>query len=707
MKRNLSKILAIVFFVILPLSMLVLPSRAAVPAEPHNADSMWIEPSNVAFSLSNASIGQLFNVTVWLNITSDNVFGYQVALHYNRTQLEATRSDFTGTSKSDFMTGHATQTAGPEVDTSSLGNGSVLAFESCKGNDFVAAPHVGSLIWIEFQIILAPQTGETLTSTFDLTTETANNRNWVQDFDLFYVTLAVSNGFYTFTSGTPPPAGPTLTITASPGGTTNPAPGAYSYTLGQNASVQATANGNYVLDHWDLDWANVGATNPYNVTMDTNHTLNAAFIFVPPSGTRLYVDPAQIMNLTMGPSSVFTINITTAGVTDMSICQFNLTYDPNVLNLIGINIQKVQNEYPTPKISQDGFAGYLWIKLTYATPVTTADPTVLVILQFHVEAYGISPLNLTDTHLTDKNGNPLPHDDTDGLFANVIRDVAITNVVPYQNKIYQNWPLNVTVTAKNNGNVSETFDVKAYYNVSLIGTQTVTNLAPSATVDLIFTWDTTGVPEGNYTISANATTVPYEFNTFNNNFIDGIVSVVKIIRDLAITNVVTSRTWVYQGHQVQINVTAKNEGNLTETFNVSAYFDSSIIGNQTITNLPPDNETTLTFIWSTIGVPYCHNYTISAYAWPVPGEANLADNTFVDGKVKVRILGDINGDGTVDGSDLIIVARAFGSYGPNYLGPGSPAHPRWNPDSDITEDNVVDGLDLLAVARNFGKSCPP
>jgi len=63
---------------------------------------------------------------------------------------------------------------------------------------------------------------------------------------------------------------------------------------------------------------------------------------------------------------------------------------------------------------------------------------------------------------------------------------------------------------------------------------------------------------------------------------------------------------------------------------------------------------------------------------------------------------DINGDGTVDGSDLIIIARAFGSYGPNYLYSGSPQHPRWNPIADVNSDGAVDGSDIILATRMFG-----
>lgn len=55
---------------------------------------------------------------------------------------------------------------------------------------------------------------------------------------------------------------------------------------------------------------------------------------------------------------------------------------------------------------------------------------------------------------------------------------------------------------------------------------------------------------------------------------------------------------------------------------------------------------------------------------------------------------DLNHDGVIDGSDLILIARAYGSY---------PGHPDWNPIADINGDEVVDGSDVILVARHFGE----
>jgi hypothetical protein len=50
-------------------------------------------------------------------------------------------------------------------------------------------------------------------------------------------------------------------------------------------------------------------------------------------------------------------------------------------------------------------------------------------------------------------------------------------------------------------------------------------------------------------------------------------------------------------------------------------------------------------------------------------------------------------DLSVDGSDLIVAARAFGSY---------PGKSNWTPSADINGDSSVDGSDLIQIARNFG-----
>jgi hypothetical protein len=69
----------------------------------------------------------------------------------------------------------------------------------------------------------------------------------------------------------------TLTIMTTEGGTTNPAPGNYTYTAGATVQVTAIPNANYIFSHWELDDVDVGSANPYSLIMDKNHVLKAVF----------------------------------------------------------------------------------------------------------------------------------------------------------------------------------------------------------------------------------------------------------------------------------------------------------------------------------------------------------------------------------------------------------------------------------------------
>ncbi|UCE96789.1 MAG: hypothetical protein JSV51_04150 [Candidatus Bathyarchaeota archaeon] len=54
---------------------------------------------------------------------------------------------------------------------------------------------------------------------------------------------------------------------------------------------------------------------------------------------------------------------------------------------------------------------------------------------------------------------------------------------------------------------------------------------------------------------------------------------------------------------------------------------------------------------------------------------------------------DINGDGVIDLSDVILVIEAYGSF---------PGHPRWNPKTDVDSDGEVGISDIIAVIMKFG-----
>jgi hypothetical protein len=180
---------------------------------------------------------------------------------------------------------------------------------------------------------------------------------------------------------------------------------------------------------------------------------------------------------------------------------------------------------------------------------------------------------------------------------------------------------------------------------------------------------------------------------------DGAAEVLEyaIAPDIAIIEVTPSTTQTYAGRIVNITVVVKNEGNATQDFNVTAYYDSSPIERLLVTGLNPGANTSLTFNWNTTGLTPGQNYTISAEAHVVPGEIDTADNFLPDGIVEIKLLGDIDGDGIVNITDLVLIVAAIPSY---------PGHPSWNPQADLNGDNVVDIADIVIALGNFLKSCP-
>jgi hypothetical protein len=173
------------------------------------------------------------------------------------------------------------------------------------------------------------------------------------------------------------------------------------------------------------------------------------------------------------------------------------------------------------------------------------------------------------------------------------------------------------------------------------------------------------------------------------------------IHDVAVTDVTSSKTVVFQGYTMNINVTAADPGNDTETFNITAYANATAVATQTVT-LTSGNSTTVTFTWNATGF-LKGIYTISAYAEPVQGETNTANNNLTDGFAYVSMAGDLTGttsfvpDGKVDGRDITILAKSFGSH----LG-----DKRYNPNCDIFNRGKIDGRDITIVAKNFGKHDP-
>jgi parallel beta-helix repeat protein len=168
---------------------------------------------------------------------------------------------------------------------------------------------------------------------------------------------------------------------------------------------------------------------------------------------------------------------------------------------------------------------------------------------------------------------------------------------------------------------------------------------------------------------------------------------------VAVINVSPFKTVVGLDYCLNTSVTVANLGDYPQAFNVTVYADGTQIETQPIT-LENDTSTTTTFTWNTTDFAY-GNYTLSAYAWPIPEEADVADNNHTcTYNVHVGVAGDVSGpavgvyDGTTNMRDIQYLILLFNT---------NPDSPNWKPNADVNNDGTVNMRDIQIAILNFNQ----
>jgi len=104
----------------------------------------------------------------------------------------------------------------------------------------------------------------------------------------------------------------------------------------------------------------------------------------------------------------------------------------------------------------------------------------------------------------------------------LFHQISLQDLTNSKTVVGQGYNCTISIVITNQGNYTENFNVTAYADATIIGTQLV-NLASGALTIITFTWNTTGFAEGNYTISGYATALEGETQIEDNNFTDGWV----------------------------------------------------------------------------------------------------------------------------------------------------------------------------------------
>jgi hypothetical protein len=186
---------------ILLLTVMIIPAYASGPAEVHDADAFWVEPSHITFTGTNGTIGTQFNVTVALNYT-DSVFSWQCYLNFNTTWLQCVTVGPTQLATSDYFAGHRTTGFSSSIQNTPgavTGLGLVQAFESLLGTDVVNGTQVGGakLMYVTFNITQMP--GQGYNDLFNITSAQHGSWNtWVSPDGLTFANITTYDGNLTF-----------------------------------------------------------------------------------------------------------------------------------------------------------------------------------------------------------------------------------------------------------------------------------------------------------------------------------------------------------------------------------------------------------------------------------------------------------------------------------------------------------------------------
>ena len=341
----------------------------------------------------------------------------------------------------------------------------------------------------------------------------------------------------------------------------------------------------------------------------------AAVVFHPvvAQSTEIKVVPSSLEAL-VGQECI--VYITVTNVEDLYAWEFQLNYDPEILDLISSSIVEDGLNSPTQTFYNltDEDTGLIWLAVSTTYPTTSGvSYTSHAICEIHfvTKAIGTSSLTLSGTILSNSQAQPIDHTVSHGSISVETLDLTVT-VIEILNK-----------------HANETWTHSIYAND---------------------TW-------------ANGDTYYYP-----------------------------------------VNVTIQNTGTRTATnfkVKLEVYYGAELesLGEQEIDSLAGSSSIELTFsnVFSpkNTGAAGLYGLKATVDSENTVAEDNENNNVMTKDDFMVTIMGDVNGDRTVNILDAVVLALAWG---------GEPGLPQWNVAADLNHDDVVNVEDGVRIGLNWGKT---
>jgi len=346
------------------------------------------------------------------------------------------------------------------------------------------------------------------------------------------------------------------------------------------------------------------------------------------------VAPDSIVDPTLRPGKNYTISMyTDCTNNDITCYQFTLSYDPSILRgvnvtngdlIVGRNAKFLAGPF-------DNVAGKLSLTVAFYDVAgdVTSGPGTLAFVTFTVVGIGTSNITIgPETKLYGWNfweekeyiiidAQTMPTHIKHGYFDNRFpHDVAVVSLTTPSKAAVRSF-VSINVTVANIGSSDEVVNVTIRYDTTYINSQNVT-LAERENETTLFSWDTTGVAQGTYTINVTAT-IEGDGDPANNW---KTTTIFLAEHDIAVVSVIASAKAAV-GSLVPISVEVINVGASSEDVKVAVSYDSLSIETRRVALAVGESKTVL-FSWNTSSVAV-GTYTINATA-TIEGDLDPTDN---------------------------------------------------------------------------------